>query len=222
MSRLAVLVAVVVSFTLCVASLSADDAKNEPKTEEVKRLSADVLKQRVQKYLYDENPNLNPTIEYSVNDITTDAVWNSIHVQVVKLKGSVVSNRAFVVRQNDLFPIGASFGGSGVTSLVVADLNQDGKLLFFSFAWGSGDHRSQIAAVDCQAKEPKPILAPLVNFSFKDYTLKAMDGQTVEVWAGREKIGQLALEKKEKDRVVQIRLDEKIPEEIKQKLKPIP
>src|SRR5438128_2722872 len=86
-----------------------------------------------------------------------------------------------------------------VVFVAVADLNGDGKpLLFFAFAFGSGEHRSMIAAVDCRAKEPAQLVAPLVNYNFgRDYVVKADGATAVEVFAGKEKIGKLALEKKE-------------------------
>jgi hypothetical protein len=204
-----------------VRAASADDSKNEPKAEEVKKLAADVVRQRVLKFLHDQNPNLNPTFDCTVNDITTDEVWKGLHVQVVKIKSEALNNTAFMIRQNDVCTLGDSFGGQGVTSLAVADLNGDGKpLLFFAFAFGSGEHRSMIGAVDCRAKEPVQLVAPLVNYNFgHDYQVKP-DGKTaVEVYAGKEKIGKLALEKKDKETVLQIRLDEKIPDEIKAKLR---
>ena len=218
--------AAVFSLAILVASAHADDSKNEPKTELSKRLSADELRERLVKHLRDKNPGLNLGDDFAVKELTTDAVWDRCKVQVVKVKGGAgpaLNNYTFVVRKDDVFGIGQSFGGQGVGSLAVADLKGDGRpLLLFSFAWGSGEHRSHVAAVDCAAKEPKELVAPLVNYSFKDYALKATEAKTVEVYAGDTKIGRLTLEKKDERTVLQVQLDEKVPEEIKTKLRETP
>jgi hypothetical protein len=213
------------SLAILVTAAHADDPKNEPKTELSKRLSADELRERLVKHLRDNNPNLKLADDFAVKELTTDAVWDRCKVQVVKVKGGTpaLNNHTFVVRKDDVFGIGQSFGGNGVGSLVVADLKGDGRpLLLYSFASGSGIHRSQVAALDCAAKERKELVAPLTNYSFKDYALKATEAKTVEVYAGDTKIGRLALEKKDNRTVLQIRLDEKVSEEIKKELREVP
>jgi hypothetical protein len=217
--------AAVFALAVLVSAAHADDPKNEPKTELSKRLSADELRDHLRKHLLASNPNLNLADDFAVKEFTTDAVWERCKVQVVKVKGGTpaLTNHTFVIRKGDVFGIGQSFGGQGVGSLAVIDLKGDGRpLLVFSFASGSGDHRSQIAAVDCAAKEPKPLVAPLTNFSLNDYALKATGAKRVEVYAGETKIGRLALEKKDERTVLQIQLDEKVPDEIKMKLRETP
>jgi hypothetical protein len=218
--------AAVLSLAILVPAAHADDPKNEPKTELTKRLSADELRDRLRKHLRDKNPNLNLADDFAVKELTTDAVWERCKVQVVKVKGGAgpeLNNFTFVVRKDDVLGIGRSFGGSGVGSLAVADLKGDGRpLLVYVFASGSGEHRSQVAAIDCATKERKEFVAPLTNFSFKDYALKAADAKTVEVYVGDAKVGRLALEKKDERTVLQIRLDEKISDEIKKELRELP
>lgn len=46
------------------------------------------------------------------------------------------------------------FGGYGITSMALADLNQDGEYeLYFTFSWGSGVHWAEIGYFDPAAKE---------------------------------------------------------------------
>jgi hypothetical protein len=217
--------AAVFALAILVPAAHADDPKNEPKTELSKRLPGDELREHLRKHLLDSNPNLNLGDDFAVKELTTDAVWERCKVQVVKVKGGTpaLTNHTFVVRKADVFGIGQSFGGNGVGSLAVVDLKGDGRpLLVYAFAWGSGEHRSQIAAVNCAAKEPKELVAPLTNYSFKDYALKATEAKTIEVYAGETKIGRVALEMKDERPVLQIHLDEKVPDEIKTKLREAP
>jgi hypothetical protein len=212
--------AAVFALVILASAAHADDPKNEPKTELTRRLSADELRQRVVKQLLADNPNLNLGDDFAVKELTTDAVWERCKVQVVKLKdaGPELSNHTFVIRRDDLFGV-----GNGVGSPVVADLKGYGRpLLVYSFASGSGIRCSQVAAVDCAAKEPKHFVAPLVNHSFKDYALKPADAKTVEVYVGDTKIGRLVMERKDEQTVLRIQLDEKVPDEIKKELREEP
>lgn len=46
---------------------------------------------------------------------------------------------------NDIYLLGKCFGGYGITSMALADLDGDYQYEFyFTFSWGSGIHRSQI------------------------------------------------------------------------------
>lgn len=56
--------------------------------------------------------------------------------------------------ENDIYTLGEYFGGLGITSFAVADINQDGKSeLYFTYSWGSGIHRSLAGYFDTQNKE---------------------------------------------------------------------
>ncbi len=55
---------------------------------------------------------------------------------------------------NEEYPLGGWFGGFGVTSFAIADLNEDGEFeLYFTYSWGSGIHRSQVGYFDTASKE---------------------------------------------------------------------
>lgn len=54
-------------------------------------------------------------------------------------------SESFVLYDNCIYSIGRCLGGSGITSMALADLNKDGQYeLYYTFSWGSGLHRSQI------------------------------------------------------------------------------
>lgn len=76
-------------------------------------------------------------------DITPDSIFRETGVRVYKCK----ENFETVIKYNDtIIPIGIGFGGSGVTDIETCDFDGDGrKELIYSYSWGSGLHRSNIA-----------------------------------------------------------------------------
>ena len=56
---------------------------------------------------------------------------------------------SFLLYADEVYPLGSWFGGCGVGSFAVADINGDGQWeLFFTYSWGSGVHHSQAAYFD--------------------------------------------------------------------------
>lgn len=67
----------------------------------------------------------------------------------IKVFKSNESCRTYLLYQDDLYELGNYFGGYGVTSFALADINEDSKLeLYFTTSWGSGMHRSNIGYFD--------------------------------------------------------------------------
>jgi hypothetical protein len=67
---------------------------------------------------------------------------------------------SFLLYENKVYPLGEWFGGFGVTSMVLNDLNKDGKQeLYFTYSFGSGLHRSHIAYFD-------PVLKQVVSIEY--------------------------------------------------------
>ncbi len=59
------------------------------------------------------------------------------------------SCESFLMFENHIYTLGTGFGGYGLTSLALADSNDDGKQeLYFTFSYGSGIHRSQVGYFD--------------------------------------------------------------------------
>jgi hypothetical protein len=137
--------------------------------------------------------------------------------------GEVRRHETYVVKDGEVFHIGRAFGGSGVNSLSVADLDGDKRPdLVFSFAWGSGVHRSQVAMFDCLTKEPKQIVCRVSNFTFDDFTVERIDDATVRVSAGKQAVGTLALEKNDDEATLEIRLEDNLPKELRDQLRSSP
>jgi hypothetical protein len=186
---------------------------------ESKRLTADEALDLVRKHIQKEMPDAELDDAALLKELTTEAIWKKLKIQVFQARGDVLLNETFVVRDKQVFPIGKAFGGSGVNSLCVADLDRDKEFeLVYSFAYGSGVHRSCVAVFKPLAKKPVERVCPLTNFSFDDFAVKSIDDQTVHIFAARTRVGAVVLEKEDDKLSATIRLDDKLPAELRAKL----
>lgn len=79
-------------------------------------------------------------------NVTPSAFLNQPDIQIFKYDQSCA---AFLLHGGSIYPLGEHFGGYGVTSLALADVDEDGnEELYFTFSWGSGIHRSQVGYFD--------------------------------------------------------------------------
>lgn len=64
------------------------------------------------------------------------------------------STESFIMYDGDVYSIGTCFGGHGITSMALADLNKDNQYeLYYTFSRGSGIPQSQIGYFDPVNKE---------------------------------------------------------------------
>lgn len=64
------------------------------------------------------------------------------------------STESFIMYDDEIYSIGSCFGGNGITSMALADLNQDGNYeLYYTFSWGSGEPRSEVGYFEPVNKE---------------------------------------------------------------------
>lgn len=87
---------------------------------------------------------------------------------------------SLLLYENTLYSLGECFGGCGVTSFAVADLNADGAFeLYFTYSWGSGIPRSQAGYFDSASGE-------VTSFDFESWfgelLLETDDEQTLCVY----------------------------------------
>ncbi len=84
-------------------------------------------------------------------NITPDYIQESSDYLVFKYDTSCAS---FLLYEGKVYPLGIWFGGYGLTSMSLADLNGDQKPeLYFTYSFGSGLHRSNAAYFDPVAKK---------------------------------------------------------------------
>jgi len=84
-------------------------------------------------------------------NITPDYIQENSDYLIFKYDTSCAS---FLLYEGKIYPLGEWFGGLGVTSMALADLDGDQKQeLYFTYSWGSGLHRSHAAYFDPYAKK---------------------------------------------------------------------
>ena len=94
-------------------------------------------------------PNLRFSAELRLQELTTAEIWSRMHVQVVKVTSGVDSTPTFVIHDRLASMLGESFGGPGVTSIVVTDIAHAGRpVLLFTYSFGSGIARSRVGSLD--------------------------------------------------------------------------
>lgn len=84
-------------------------------------------------------------------NITPESMKENSDYQIFKYDKSSAS---FLLYGGEVYPLGEWFGGLGVTSMALADMDSDGESeLYFTYSWGSGLHRSHAAYFNPSAKE---------------------------------------------------------------------
>jgi RNA polymerase sigma factor (sigma-70 family) len=204
------------------APASSSASRSVSPAPEAKRLELADAEKLVRKFIFDENPKMNPDATFPLDEITSDTVWKRLHVQAFKVNKGVRSHECYVIKAGTVYHIGQAFGGFGVRSLGVADLDKSGRpTLVYVFSWGSGVHRAHVGMFDVGAKEPKEYVAPEVYFSAttEDPELTFKDDQTVEAHVGEQQLGHLSLEGKDDTKKLRLILEEKLPDEVRQRIR---
>jgi Tol biopolymer transport system component len=93
----------------------------------------------IQSYLRIDEP-------LSLKDLTKDEIWSNLRVQIFRIRDGPYAKESFLVHNKIVVPIGAAYGGQGLTSLEMGDLDGDGIAeLLFTSSFGSGIHQSRIS-----------------------------------------------------------------------------
>jgi hypothetical protein len=100
------------------------------------------------------NKNKNFPNDYETDicyNITPDFIANNSDFSIFKYTSSTAS---FLLFDDEIYVLGAFFGGNGLTSMALGDLDKDNQYeLYFTFSWGFGLHRSQIGYFNPSTKK---------------------------------------------------------------------
>ncbi len=104
------------------------------------RISPSSAAKLILDFLKVDHPDLNPEIPLTLIELTTDNIWESLHIQIFKSASDIFPNQSFIVTSDArVIMMGSAFGDRGVTDMAVVDLDQDDRPeLAFAYIYGSG------------------------------------------------------------------------------------
>jgi heat shock protein HslJ len=92
-----------------------------------------------------DRPGLNPDVQIPLKELTSDEIWSRMGLQVFQVAQGTFQYDTFLIWHTVVLPMGTGFGGAGVTSMAVSDLDQDGQPeLLYTYSFGSGIHQSRL------------------------------------------------------------------------------
>jgi len=107
--------------------------------------SSDEVEGMVRDYVRAQKPDLAPQLSLGLEAVAVPGAWERLRAQVFRVTDGPFARETLLVQEQTVLPLGTAFGGQGVTSLVVADLDRDGIAeLLFSYGFGSGIHQSRV------------------------------------------------------------------------------
>ena len=222
-------------FTLVVLSvLLSTAACSQDETTSAERISTAEAESLVRAMFLKDAPALNPAAEFPLTELTTDEVWQRLRAQVFQVNEGNHMFDTYLIKNRETVPLGTGSGGWGLTSMCVADLDQDGNPeLAYTYSWGSGFHRSHVAIYSANLPAPYSLEAGII-YPMKDWTLEKQDDQTVfvEIDPDRQlvdierdrrgedslRIGQLVLERQGDQITLDIQPDGNLPPDILQRI----
>jgi hypothetical protein len=154
-----------------------------------------------------------------VIEMTTAEIWNRLGVQVFQVSDDIFMVDTFLVRRGRVTQLGIGFGGFGVNSLAVTDLDRDGQAeLLYTYSFGSGIHPSRLGMY-APVLPGNGILEAGTGLIFGDLKWVKVDDYRVEVRAvitapGSLHIGQAALQGQQDAKTLVLVLDPGLPQNI--------
>jgi len=100
----------------------------------------------VRDHLHSQKPGLSPGFPLPMPELPVPEVWEHLPVQIFRVSDGPFARETFLIHDETVLRLGTAVGGKGVTSMRIADLDEDGSAeLLFAYSFGSGIHQSRIA-----------------------------------------------------------------------------
>lgn len=141
-----------------------------------------------------ENPEVNPALEIPLIEITPVDAWQAMSVQLFQVRSDALFQafETFAVRKGEVVRLGRGFGGDGVGSTLVTDLDGDRSPdLAFVYSWGSGRHLSQVGVLRIAGDRMQVL--PCDWTAIGDSYLVFGEHRTAQVTHASAKVGTLRL-----------------------------
>jgi hypothetical protein len=181
--------------------------KNQNILKEFYKIPADKIKKNysvedfesIYKEYLTQSGKIKTSLTLKSYDITPADVKKELNCQIFKVNNNYDS---YLIYKGELFEIGIGFGGFGVTSIKTCDFDANGqKDLVYTFSWGSGLHRSQIAIFDLSKKKETHLdfvqlmediqLVKISNNKFNIYNAELASKDSKLVFAKKKLIAKL-------------------------------
>jgi len=179
------------------------------------RLTVVDAERLVREHIYKTNPAMNPAAQFPLEELSGKEVFEKLHSQVFKVNAGHWQSASFLIHRGQVYELGKWFGGDGVLSLCLTELN-DEPVLAYTYSWGSGIHRSHLAV--CRVSGGK-IQQSQPDFALrdKDMIVKSQDGKCT-VFVGKTQLGTVELAQKDGKVEVDLKLAATLPDEISRKI----
>jgi hypothetical protein len=109
------------------------------------RIGLDEAVELVSIWAYEDQPEMGPGVSFDVVEYQVPDLWETMQLQLFFAEylssdeGQRFNEEMFVCYEGELHAFGEALGGYGLMSAVLR-----GESLYYTYAWGSGIHRSQI------------------------------------------------------------------------------
>ena len=125
------------------------------------KLTAAEASRRIEAAARADKPSLAAGVPFDVTETTPAKLWDGMRAQTFRVRDGLYAGTTFALTADDAAEVGASFGGPGVVTMRVGDLDADGKpdLTVVSGA-GSGVTRYEINVLDRPAP---PTMSPVLG-----------------------------------------------------------
>jgi len=214
-----------------------DISSNEVNVEIVKSsssrssfsLSVEQALVMIEEYLRGQQPDLTEELDLEIEELTPDYIWESLQVQIFQvIDGEAFNNEMFLLSEDQVLRLGEAVGGRGVTSMLISDMNKDGESeLLFTFSSDTGTYQSHIGMFAPEYNKNQ-ILEPTIAY-LGDLGLAIDENGIVAVRIVEpdeenlklkylDSLGNLTLRKGSDGLVLALKLNDNLPEEIKNKL----
>lgn len=98
----------------------------------------------IEKYIFSINPGMNERFKADLREYADDDL-SKMSVQIYKNKTTPYENWDFLIYNKEVIQLGNGYGGFGVTSYCVSDLNNDNDYeVVYAYNYGSGIPRTSV------------------------------------------------------------------------------
>ena len=148
------------------------------------KVNLETAKFLIGQHILKSKPNINPDISFTLEEISCDGLYEKMGIQVFKIPCDSDFNpcESYIINNGKVSYLCTGFGGFGLQSLCVADLDANGSYeLVYTYSWGSGIHRSLIGI--CYFDQDTLIQsdAPVAITNSYDFYVKKCDDHNVKI-----------------------------------------